>query len=70
MEKEKFFRQLEVTGRHKNASKYIVRRLAEYYLEQGEFDSAAIFFREALVRGLDSSYIIDLQKEYPSLKVF
>ena len=70
VEKDKFFRQLEVTGRHKDAPMAIVQRLADYYLEQRDFNRAVIFYRKALDKGLDSSYIVNLQKEYPSLKVF
>jgi hypothetical protein len=70
MSEDKFFRQLEMTGRHENAPMEIVRRLAQYYLDKGDFDQAAVFYRKALEKGLDSAYIVELQKKYPELQVF
>jgi len=69
-ERDEFNRHLLRAGRNKDAPAEIIRKLADYYREQHELDQALIFYRKALDKGLDSSYIVDLQKKYPSLKVF
>jgi len=69
-EQDKYYQHLKLAGMYKDATADVVRQLADYYREKGEFGQAEIFYRKALDKGLDSSYIFDLQKKYPSLKVF
>ena len=69
-EKDKFLPHLLIAGAREDAPQRIIRMLADYYLENKDYGRAVIYYRKALEKGLDSSYIVNLQQKYPSLKVF
>ena len=66
--RQKYVEFLTRTGLRDDAPLHIIQWLADYYLQQGQYDDAARAYEKALEKGLDSSYVDSLQQRYPQLR--
>lgn len=62
------FEMFEI-GTRKNAPLPYVRDLADLYLQKGDYAEAAVAYRRALARGLDTATVLELERQYPELHV-
>lgn len=67
--KAEYFSTLEEIANHKKAPIDVIQLYSDYLLKQGSFDAAAAILRDALAKGLDTTYIRTRQKEFPQLRM-
>lgn len=64
---EQYLKQLVATGIRDDAPVRVIKELGDYRLAEGRYADAAICYRRALAKGLDSTYVRSLAKLHPQL---
>ncbi len=66
--REKFEEYLVQAVDQPDATAPVLRDLADYYVSRGLFDEAAMRYKQALQKGLDTGHVVETMKQFPALK--
>jgi tetratricopeptide (TPR) repeat protein len=62
-----FERELRIAATHPDSPAYVMNELGDFYLSQQDYTEALKAYREAIARGMDSTYLQQLLGRYPAL---
>lgn len=69
-QKQKYFKTLIEISTKPNVPNIFIKKLADFYLENGDFKNAGKTYLKALKNGLDTTYVIKQITNHPELKKY